>query len=312
MLPRIDEVPLLALTPTVLLPEVQPFVASGQIDAAPRHPWERCRLPRWPIGRDRGRARRGPRSRWPRAARRDARCHRGAGPGARRAPRRRPAIDSVSGGRMSGFFGTTAADVVATWVAAIATLVVLGSLLGERRAFAWSQHLLAGLATGFLALVAISDVLWPRLGAPLIDDPTARPSCGSASPSRPSPPRPRGCPGRCRSCRRQSLSGPSPRSRWAAPWSAPSSRRSTRASRGPAAGGGDRDRCRCGSHQRPRPRRLRPRRAPGPPPRGSGQDRRAGSSWPVSADGWASSSSRASSCSSTASGSSSATGWASA
>jgi hypothetical protein len=76
---------------------------------------------------------------------------------------------------MSGFFGTTAADVVATWVAAIATLVVLGSLLGERRAFAWSQHLLAGLATGFLALVAISDVLWPRLGAPLVDDPTARP-----------------------------------------------------------------------------------------------------------------------------------------
>ena len=76
---------------------------------------------------------------------------------------------------MSGFFGTTAADVVATWVAAIATLVVLGSLLGERRVFAWSQHLLAGLATGFLALVAISDVLWPRLGAPLVDDPTARP-----------------------------------------------------------------------------------------------------------------------------------------
>ena len=77
---------------------------------------------------------------------------------------------------MSGFFGTTAADAVATWVAAIATLVVLGSLLGERRAFAWSQHLLAGLATGFLALVAISDVLCPRLGAPLVDEPTARPA----------------------------------------------------------------------------------------------------------------------------------------
>jgi hypothetical protein len=76
---------------------------------------------------------------------------------------------------MSGFFGTTTADVVATWVAAIATLVVLGSLLGERRVFAWSQHLLAGLATGFLALVAIGDVLWPRLGAPLVNDPTGRP-----------------------------------------------------------------------------------------------------------------------------------------
>ena len=45
---------------------------------------------------------------------------------------------------MNGFFGTTTADVVATWVAAIATLVVLGSLLGERRLFGWSQHLLAG------------------------------------------------------------------------------------------------------------------------------------------------------------------------
>jgi hypothetical protein len=34
VLPRIDEVPLLAVTPTVLLPEVRPFVASGQIDSA--------------------------------------------------------------------------------------------------------------------------------------------------------------------------------------------------------------------------------------------------------------------------------------
>ena len=34
VMPRIDEVPLLAVTPTVLLPEVQPFVASGQLDAA--------------------------------------------------------------------------------------------------------------------------------------------------------------------------------------------------------------------------------------------------------------------------------------
>ena len=76
---------------------------------------------------------------------------------------------------MSGFFGTGSADVVATWVAALATLVVLGSLLGERRAFAWSQHLLAGLATGFLALIAISDVIGPRLIDPLAADPGGRP-----------------------------------------------------------------------------------------------------------------------------------------
>ncbi|HEX7196057.1 MAG TPA: hypothetical protein VF364_04385 [Candidatus Limnocylindria bacterium] len=76
---------------------------------------------------------------------------------------------------MSGFFGTSTADVVATWVAAIATLVVLASLLGERRVFGWSQHLLAGLATGFLALIAITDVIGPRLLQPIAADPGGRP-----------------------------------------------------------------------------------------------------------------------------------------
>jgi len=76
---------------------------------------------------------------------------------------------------MSGFFGTTAADVAATWVAAIVTLVVLGGLIGERRLFGWSQHLLAGLATGFLALIALTEVIGPRLVQPLVADPAARP-----------------------------------------------------------------------------------------------------------------------------------------
>ena len=69
---------------------------------------------------------------------------------------------------MNGFFGTETADVVATWVAAIVTLVVLGGLLGERRLFGWSQHLLAGLVTGFLALLAIREVILPRLVDPLL------------------------------------------------------------------------------------------------------------------------------------------------
>lgn len=72
---------------------------------------------------------------------------------------------------MSGLFGDSPADAVATWVAALVTLVVLGALLGERRLFGWSQHLLAGLATGFLALVAIRDVIGPRLVTPLGEDP---------------------------------------------------------------------------------------------------------------------------------------------
>jgi hypothetical protein len=69
---------------------------------------------------------------------------------------------------MNGFFGIEAADVVATWLAAIVTLVVLGGLLGERRLFGWSQHLLAGLVTGFLALLAVREVILPRLVDPLL------------------------------------------------------------------------------------------------------------------------------------------------
>lgn len=76
---------------------------------------------------------------------------------------------------MNGLFGTDAASLAATWVAAVATLVVLGGLLGERRIFGWSQHLLAGLATGYLALLAVSEVIVPRLVVPLAADPGATP-----------------------------------------------------------------------------------------------------------------------------------------
>lgn len=75
---------------------------------------------------------------------------------------------------MTGLFDGLPADAVATWVAALATLVVLGGLLGERRAFGWSQHLLAGLATGFLGLLAIREVIVPRLLEPLLADPGNR------------------------------------------------------------------------------------------------------------------------------------------
>ena len=75
---------------------------------------------------------------------------------------------------MSGLFASDAAGQAATWVAAVVTIVVLGGLLGERRAFGWSQHLLAGLATGFLALLAITEVVVPRLLVPLAADPAGR------------------------------------------------------------------------------------------------------------------------------------------
>ena len=76
---------------------------------------------------------------------------------------------------MSGLFGTEPIDQVATWVAALSTLVVLGGLFGERRLFAWSQHLLAGLATGYLALLALTEVVVPRLAEPFAADPAGRP-----------------------------------------------------------------------------------------------------------------------------------------
>lgn len=76
---------------------------------------------------------------------------------------------------MSGLFGAETVDLVATWVAALVTLVVLAGMLGERRLFGWSQHLLAGLATGFLALVAVTEVIVPRLVAPIVDGGADRP-----------------------------------------------------------------------------------------------------------------------------------------
>jgi hypothetical protein len=76
---------------------------------------------------------------------------------------------------MSDFLGTSAVDQLATWVAAVATLIVLGGLFGERRLFGWSQHLLAGLATGYLALLAITEVIVPTLVEPLVADPAGRP-----------------------------------------------------------------------------------------------------------------------------------------
>ncbi|HEX9634265.1 MAG TPA: hypothetical protein VGB34_02135 [Candidatus Limnocylindria bacterium] len=74
---------------------------------------------------------------------------------------------------MSGFLGTDLAGVIATWVAALVTIVVWSYLLGERRPFRLAQHLLAGLATGYLVLLAVREVLLPRLLEPLARDPAA-------------------------------------------------------------------------------------------------------------------------------------------
>jgi hypothetical protein len=72
---------------------------------------------------------------------------------------------------MSELFASDLAGVAATWVAAFVTVVVWSYLLGERRLFRLAQHLLAGLATGYLVLLAVREVLVPRLVEPLAADP---------------------------------------------------------------------------------------------------------------------------------------------
>lgn len=76
---------------------------------------------------------------------------------------------------MSGLFTADAAGAVAVWVAAVTTLLAWSILVGARRPFVWSQRLLAGLLTGYLALVGIREVLLPRLVVPLAEDPAGRP-----------------------------------------------------------------------------------------------------------------------------------------
>lgn len=72
---------------------------------------------------------------------------------------------------MNGFFATDLGGTLATWVAALATLAVWSYLVGARRIFELVQYLLAGLATGYLVLLAIRDVLVPRLVSPLLASP---------------------------------------------------------------------------------------------------------------------------------------------
>jgi hypothetical protein len=68
---------------------------------------------------------------------------------------------------MNGFFPDGLAGTVATWTAALVTILVWAYLVGERRLFRLAQHLLAGLATGYVVLLAVREVLMPRLIEPI-------------------------------------------------------------------------------------------------------------------------------------------------
>ena len=83
---------------------------------------------------------------------------------------------------MSGLYGADAAGVAGTWVAAAVTIVIFGRLLGERRLFGLAQYLLAGLATGYLVILSVREVLVPRLLDPLVTDGASRPALWLAVP----------------------------------------------------------------------------------------------------------------------------------
>jgi len=72
---------------------------------------------------------------------------------------------------VNGFSTADLGGTLATWVAALATLGVWSYLTGARRIFELLQYLLAGLATGYLVLLAVRDVLVPRLATPLLESP---------------------------------------------------------------------------------------------------------------------------------------------
>lgn len=76
---------------------------------------------------------------------------------------------------MIELFSPDAAGALATWVAAAATILTWSILIGARRPFTWTQRLLAGMLTGYLALLAIREVLVPRVLTPLADDPAGHP-----------------------------------------------------------------------------------------------------------------------------------------
>ena len=76
---------------------------------------------------------------------------------------------------MTGFASADAAGVMATWVAALATVAAWSYFAGATRVFRLAQYLLAGLATGYLVVLAVDEVLVPDLLRPLFTDPAGRP-----------------------------------------------------------------------------------------------------------------------------------------
>ncbi len=72
---------------------------------------------------------------------------------------------------MNGLLGADPTGTAATAVAAVVTIATWAYLVGARRLFGILQLLLAGLATGYFAVIAVHEILVPRLIMPLSEAP---------------------------------------------------------------------------------------------------------------------------------------------
>ena len=64
-------------------------------------------------------------------------------------------------------------ELLGTWVAALLTLMVFSYLVSDNPLYRLAEHLFVGSALGYAIVVAIQDVLLPRLFIPLAGDPVA-------------------------------------------------------------------------------------------------------------------------------------------
>ncbi|MGB5931911.1 MAG: hypothetical protein WBH57_02430 [Anaerolineae bacterium] len=64
-------------------------------------------------------------------------------------------------------------ELLGTWVAALLTLMVFSYLISDNPLYRLAEHLFIGSALGYAIVVAIQDVLLPRLFTPLARDPVA-------------------------------------------------------------------------------------------------------------------------------------------
>lgn len=67
-------------------------------------------------------------------------------------------------------------DLIGFWLGLLITLLLFSALFGDNNLARLGQHLLVGAALGYLGVLAIQNVLRPRLIDPLLADPTGQPA----------------------------------------------------------------------------------------------------------------------------------------